>query len=202
MKQSLELQRKELNDCRAEITALKMHIEGSRSGWNLATTDVDNAQSESLEKYKEEIKSLKMQIESIKSMNTTALDSVVSLVPEKESVNLDVKVVEIHEDKNVISQPVNAVMRALDARDTQWPGTHSLDDSLDRPFDLSRGLLVVPNDGDSLENIQSVPKQGDELLIADVGQSKSENVSVEAVSEKMASSFYLISDIELETPVT
>ncbi|KAI3857729.1 hypothetical protein MKW92_041680, partial [Papaver armeniacum] len=31
LKQSLELQRQELNDCRAEITSLKMHIEGSRS---------------------------------------------------------------------------------------------------------------------------------------------------------------------------
>jgi hypothetical protein len=32
LKQAMEIQRKELNNCRVEITALEMHIEGSRSG--------------------------------------------------------------------------------------------------------------------------------------------------------------------------
>ncbi|KAM2197722.1 hypothetical protein ACFX1Q_001089 [Malus domestica] len=67
LKQSLEHQRKELNDCRAEVTALKMHIEGYRSRRNMGAADADQIQPLSLGSYKEEIKSLQMELESLKS---------------------------------------------------------------------------------------------------------------------------------------
>jgi hypothetical protein len=41
MKQSLDVQRKELNDCRAEITALKMYIEGAQSSKKLFAGNSD-----------------------------------------------------------------------------------------------------------------------------------------------------------------
>ncbi|XP_073223287.1 uncharacterized protein [Cicer arietinum] len=72
LKQSLEHQRKELNDCRAEITSLKMHIEGSLSGNNLSIREVTNVQSQSIEKYEEEIKKLKVEIELLKEKNVRA----------------------------------------------------------------------------------------------------------------------------------
>ncbi|PQQ12717.1 lisH domain and HEAT repeat-containing protein isoform X2 [Prunus yedoensis var. nudiflora] len=74
LKQSLEHQRKELNDCRAEITALKMHIEGYRSGRNMVAADADHVQSLSLERYREEVKSLQMELESLKSKHAKAPD--------------------------------------------------------------------------------------------------------------------------------
>ena len=39
LKQSSEHQRRNLNDCRAEITSLKMHIEGSRAGQYVSATE-------------------------------------------------------------------------------------------------------------------------------------------------------------------
>lgn len=54
MKQLAESQRKELNDCRAEITSLKMHIEGSRSGKLQSTSEADHAQPHSLGSFKKD----------------------------------------------------------------------------------------------------------------------------------------------------
>jgi len=54
----LENQRKELHDCRVQITNLKKHNEGFSFGNNLVVGDVDSVLPQSLEKYKEEIKKL------------------------------------------------------------------------------------------------------------------------------------------------
>lgn len=51
-----ESQRKELNDCRAEITSLKMHIEGSRSRKGMSVGCADRVQAQSSENTMEEIK--------------------------------------------------------------------------------------------------------------------------------------------------
>ena len=51
-----------LHASRVEISKLKMSIEGSSSGNNLVVTDVDNFQPESLDKYKEEINKLQMEV--------------------------------------------------------------------------------------------------------------------------------------------
>jgi len=55
-KKLLESQRKELNDCRAEITSLKMHIEGSRSGKGMSVGHADHVQAQSSGNTTEEIK--------------------------------------------------------------------------------------------------------------------------------------------------
>uniref|UniRef100_A0ACD5VLQ2 Uncharacterized protein n=2 Tax=Avena sativa TaxID=4498 RepID=A0ACD5VLQ2_AVESA len=46
LKQSLDVHRKELNDCRAEITALKMHIEGTQSSKQMSVGDTDGLTSQ------------------------------------------------------------------------------------------------------------------------------------------------------------
>ncbi|KAK9038943.1 hypothetical protein V6N11_023784 [Hibiscus sabdariffa] len=103
LKHALEHQRKELNDCRAEITSLKMQIEGSSFLQNQAATNFDSTQSQALESYKEEIKSLQMEIERLKTEKTNISDLVDSSSGEKESIQTEEKVVEMDENRNLIS---------------------------------------------------------------------------------------------------
>ncbi|CAI0451010.1 unnamed protein product [Linum tenue] len=108
LKQSLEHQRKELNDCRSEITSLKMHIEGYRSGRNVMASDTDTAETQSIEKCKEEIKILHLEIEKLKAKSTTSPESVERTDSGKESVQPEEKVVEIDEETPLISHPTDA----------------------------------------------------------------------------------------------
>lgn len=191
MKQSLERQRKELNDCRAEITALKMHIEGSHWGRNLIAGDVDHVQSQPLEKYKEEIISLQMEIERLKAKNISS-DSVNSVNSEKESAQTEEKVFEILEDKSIISHPVDASSGVVDNKVAQLQATQIVDDNMDKSKEVSQEFVLSPsNDNDALENIENVSKHNGEpqseesrLLL------KSDDSSGEVVPENMASSFY------------
>ncbi|WCJ25320.1 HEAT repeat-containing protein [Euphorbia peplus] len=104
LKQSWERQRKELNDCRAEITSLKMHIEGYRSGRSMTANDVDSNQLQSVEKYKEDIISLQMEIEKLKENVAKTRESVSSDTHKEDSLQTEEKVVEIDEDKTKMSQ--------------------------------------------------------------------------------------------------
>lgn len=186
LKQSLELQRKDLNDCRAEITALKMQIEGFRSGRLLAATEADHPQSDSIERYREEIKSLQMEIETLKSRNTNAPDSLVSISSDNEFAHASEKIVEIHEDKSAIAPPVDASPRVADSENSQSLITQIPDDSKDKSEERSQGLPVNPsNDNSFLENSESVSKLNGELPSEDSKLlPKSDNLSVEADSEK------------------
>ncbi|PON49229.1 LIS1 motif containing protein [Trema orientale] len=190
LKQSLEHQRKDLNDCRAEITALKMQIEGFRSGRNLSATDVDHTQS--LERYKEQIKSLQMEIESLKSRNSNAPDSVVSISSDRETTYASEKIVEIHEDKNVIPNPADAAPRVADGEDAQSQITQNSEDCKDKSAELSLGLLENPSsENSSSENSESVSKLNSEQMSDDSSLlPKSDNLNSEAASEKMASSLF------------
>ncbi|XP_062211606.1 uncharacterized protein LOC133912731 [Phragmites australis] len=66
LKQSLDFQRKELNDCRAEITALKMYIEGTQSSSQLFTGNSDGLKSHSIANSMEEAASLNNEDENSK----------------------------------------------------------------------------------------------------------------------------------------
>ncbi|KAH9739268.1 rab11-binding protein relch [Citrus sinensis] len=103
LKKTTEHQRRELNDCTAEITALKMHIEGSHSVRNFATTNGDVIQSQPVERYEEEIKSLLKEIERLRAKSTNASDSLGSVY--SESMQTEEKVVEVDEDKTVLAHP-------------------------------------------------------------------------------------------------
>ncbi|CAN1122658.1 RAB11-binding protein RELCH homolog [Linum perenne] len=107
LNQSLEHQRMELNDCRSEITSLKMHIEGYRSGRNTMATDAHIAESQSHEKYKEEIKLLHLEIDKLKAKCITFSESVEGATG-KDSSQPEEKVLEIDEEKSIISHPADA----------------------------------------------------------------------------------------------
>ncbi|KAM3712453.1 hypothetical protein ACJW31_01G181600 [Castanea mollissima] len=179
LKQSLEQQRKELNGCRSEITALKMHIEGSRSGRNSLANDVDHVRSQPLEKYKEEIKSLQLEIESLKAKGINASDSVYSVKSEKEFAQTEEKVVEILEDKSIISHPVDAGV--VDHNLSELLATQNFNDNTDKPEEVSQELLMSHlNDDNTSENIGNVSKQNGEPLSEESRLLKSDNLSGEA----------------------
>lgn len=81
LKQTLELQRMELNDCRSEITSLKMHIEGLRVGQTWTSGDTEPLHTDN---YKEETKSLPVEVESLKEDDAFKSSSnVINLINEE-----------------------------------------------------------------------------------------------------------------------
>ncbi|KAF2295336.1 hypothetical protein GH714_032600 [Hevea brasiliensis] len=155
LKQSWELQRKELNDCRAEITSLKMHIEGYRSGLSMIASDADSIQSQSLENYREEIISLQMEIERLKEKITKTPKSGDSNNNEEESLQTQEKVVEIDEDKTMISHPCDAV-GVLSSED----GQSLITDNTGKPEEVSSDLSTNHSNEDiHIENNQKDIKQ-------------------------------------------
>ncbi|KAM2855194.1 hypothetical protein FF1_025540 [Malus domestica] len=179
LKQSLEHQRKELNDCRAEVTALKMHIEAYRSGTNMGAADADQIQPLSLERYKEEIKSLQMELESLKSKNTKAHDFSETTNFEKESVQMEEKVVVVDEDKSVIP-PVDVESKVVEKEEDQSLAAQSFHDNTVELKEVSHEVSVgVLSDSSTLVNGDSVSKQNDEPSLGSSLHLMSENLSPE-----------------------
>lgn len=81
MKQTRETQRKELNECRAEITSLKMHIEGVRASGQFATGQSENVQSLQSDSCIDEIQSVNTASDNMKgtNSNTEISESIISL---------------------------------------------------------------------------------------------------------------------------
>ncbi|XP_045794517.1 RAB11-binding protein RELCH homolog isoform X3 [Trifolium pratense] len=167
LKQSLENQRKELNDCRAEITSLKMHMEGSLSRNNLVVMEVNNAQSQSLE-YEEEIKKLHVEIESLKEKNARAPEPGNYVGSETENLQTDDKVIEIHEDRGTISNPVDADVGAVHNEDAQSSAVQTLTENANNHEDTLPKLFDPANTNSDFENI----KNDSEL---NVGQQKEDS---------------------------
>lgn len=95
LKQSLELQRKELNECRAEITSLKMHLEGSRASRGWHTGEIEGIKSPCIDK-KEEIGFQHMETE--RTIVTKVLrDSSKSMASQGEDTQPEEKVLEMNE---------------------------------------------------------------------------------------------------------
>lgn len=188
LKQSLEHQRKELNECRAEITSLKMQIEGSRSGRHWVSGDIDHVQSQSLEKYKEEIKSLQMEIENLKAKNIIATESLDSINPENDLVPMEEKVVEIHEDRTVMSYPDDIAAVIVDNEDAQSLATKTVNDNSDKPEEVSQDLVTSSlNDNTTSEYGENLQKENGEQSPQEdsVIPLKSDILSGEPASETM-----------------
>ncbi|KAF5181624.1 Rab11-binding protein relch-like protein [Thalictrum thalictroides] len=152
LKQSLEIERTQLNDCRAEITSLKMHIEGSRSGKSQIAGDIEHVQSKSLANYTEEIKSLQMEIESLKAKSLVVRSSGVLVDCENENMQSEEKVVEIHEDNAIMSHPVNLASGVSDVKDTTSLIEQKFEDNKDRSEELMlEPPMTYTNDNSSVE---------------------------------------------------
>lgn len=77
LKQSLDHQRKELNNYRAETTSLKMPIERTRSAQHLVQSNVEQVEEQvdsvPLESYKEQIEALQMELEQLKAAKSVSI---------------------------------------------------------------------------------------------------------------------------------
>ncbi|GMP28336.1 hypothetical protein CsSME_00003928 [Camellia sinensis var. sinensis] len=187
LKQFLDHQRKELNDCRAEITSLKMHIEGCRSGWNLAAGDIEHMQSQTLESYREEIKLLHKEIETLKGTKFVATESVESNNHDTEFTETKDKVVVFHEN-NAVSSPVEITSGVLETVGAQSLANQTSDDTSDKPETVpGETLLSSSNDNNgAIESAEHVPKNDGELLLEDNGLLlKSDSRGSEPGPEKM-----------------
>lgn len=164
-----------------------MHIEGSGSGQNMVATDVD--QSLSLEKYKDEVKSLQMELEILRSK----IANVDSTQAGKESMQMEEKVVVMDEEKSIIQHPDDAITKVVKEAD------HSIaDDNLITPKDVSEEYSVDPSNGSgALTNGGSVCKQKDvsEPSTSSMLHPTTEDHSAEIISEKRASFLYLLSSL-------
>ncbi|KAH9739261.1 rab11-binding protein relch [Citrus sinensis] len=184
LKKTTEHQRRELNDCTAEITALKMHIEGSHSVRNFATTNGDVIQSQPVERYEEEIKSLLKEIERLRAKSTNASDSLGSVY--SESMQTEEKVVEVDEDKTVLAHPSVEVVNSEDAQSlaTQTPDNNTAK----QPNEVLQGESTSSlKENIASENSENVPNLNDESPLKDSGLPlQSDNASLEAASDKMA----------------
>lgn len=191
LKQSLEHQRKELNDCRSEITSLKIHIEGSHLGNNVIVSDGNNVQSESLEKYKEEIKKLQMENKRWREKNITAPEPGNFVGSENENLQTDDKVIEIHEDQGAISNPVDVALTVANNEDIQSPVIQTLNQFADKHEDKLPELFNPAITNSAFENIKNVSEQNVGHQAEDTSSLvKSDSVNDEAISERTASSFH------------
>ncbi|KAF9595015.1 hypothetical protein IFM89_036033 [Coptis chinensis] len=191
LKQSLELERKELNNCRAEITSLKMHIEGSRSSKNWVIGDIEHLQSQSLENYKEEIKSLQMEIDSLKAEKSVARSPLESIICVNHNLELEEKVVEIHEDNAIMSHPVELASSVSDIENTKPQASQIFEDNRDSPEEVSiERPMDSANDNSTVESVGSTYEcdsgivPNDSVLAVKTGQSSepiSEKVGLETI---------------------
>ncbi|KAG5527992.1 hypothetical protein RHGRI_028804 [Rhododendron griersonianum] len=184
LKQSLERQRKELNDCRAEITSLKMHIEGSRSGRSLLAGDSEHMQSGSLDNYKEEIKLLQKEIESLKTRKYIMEKS---NNDDSELIEIKDKVVDVQED-NAVMSPVEITSGVPETVGVQALENENSDDTSDKPEALTGETLVIfPNgNGGAIGSAENIHEHDGESLPVDNGQPlKSDSLGIESAREKI-----------------
>lgn len=182
----MENQRKELNDSRVEISNLKMHIKGFGSRDNLAINDVDNVLPDSLNKYKEEIKKLQMEIERLKEKNRGTPEHGNLGSSENEPTQTEDKVIEMNEDQG-------ATLDVVHDEDAHSPALQTLNEFADKHTDSQLELFNPAHTNTVSENIghvsqQNARKQGGDMRL----HVKTEGINDKAISEKTASPFYLI----------
>lgn len=162
-----------------------MHIEGSHSVRNFATTNGDVIQSQPVERYEEEIKSLLKEIERLRAKSKNASDSLGSVY--SESMQTEEKVVEVDEDKTVLAHPSVEVVNSEDAQSlaTQTPDNNTAK----QPNEVLQGESTSSlKENIASANSENVPNLNDESPLKDNGLPlQSDNASLEAASDKMAS---------------
>ena len=175
----MELQRKELNECRAEITSLKMHIEGARAGGNWTTGESENVQSLQTGNHMDEVRSVHTETENTKEMNSTAdnLESTISLIDDTLPME---KVVEMNEG-TVLPNFIEPLSGSSVGNDENQPlgqdGTEHSNITSDHLINSSNGN--VESTDNAYDGLSKAPP-GDVVLIH-----KSESPKRETTSEKM-----------------
>ncbi|KAM7255603.1 hypothetical protein ACFE04_008501 [Oxalis oulophora] len=172
LKQAWEHQRKELNDSRAEITALKLLIEGSCPGEALAASKADITQSQNLESYREEIKTLQMEIERLKAENMNAPHSNNFA---RDSIITEEKIIDLDHDKTIISHqsPTN-VTTISETKNIQSMSTPIFDEKRDDNNSMVEKIFQekLKNslaDTSTFEDTATPAKKNDQLPLVESG---------------------------------
>ncbi|WOH10287.1 hypothetical protein DCAR_0729754 [Daucus carota subsp. sativus] len=131
LKQSLDHQRKELNDYRAETTSLKMHIERTQSGQFLVQSNVEQVESLSLESYKEQLEALQKEIEQLKAA-TSVPNFVIPVSHKDERTEANDDVVKLPERD------------ATKSSDQVLGGSLEREDNQSVSLDMSPGISIAP----------------------------------------------------------
>lgn len=183
LKKTLESQRTELNDCRAEITSLKMHIEGAQSGKFLLASDKALFPSLSFTRPDKEKEILQNEIEMSKAKNLMNMESMESVKPEEVSDG------PAHNDEepqwvNDNIGPIVGQLADLDNENTQLLTAHDSDDANSKSEKLLQELLSSSGGNEHTEKREnSIGDNGTEGLTTN-----SDNLDPELNAEKMASS--------------
>lgn len=178
LKQSSEHQRRNLNDCRAEITSLKMHIEGSRAGHYVSANEGDLLQSQPVENVEKQISSLPEEVEkpAIEKDGSLLLES--SISAEKGHTQIEDGLVE-EEVKNIIPDQREV---AAEASNVSYKALNS---TLGNKKEVSNYMLSPSNGNFSPRDLESILKM--DSGIGRGSNSKSENANGEIASEEMVS---------------
>lgn len=195
MKQSLDSQRQELNECRAEITSLKMHIEGARSGRNFVASDLEGVDLPSADSCREEIKVLQNEIQRLK----LAADSLNSESPEnmnEEARNTHPEnEVEKSSDHNIFDDSTGVSSGDLVTADSQLLMTQTSADTNTKPEEVVE-VSLDNGIGDKSENVLKhageLPSEAEGLIL------KPDSLLVESNAQKIVSSLrYIHGDVYL-----
>lgn len=168
LKQSLVSQRKELNDCTAEITSLKMRIEGARAGCDLMSSDSNNVQLRSLESYMEEIQLLQNEIEKLKGLNALNTVSVEYRKKVKGDGDAENGVDKLSKNNNV--EPSLAVSpEDLESGDSASQLAVIQDESINTEKRSEEVSLISSNDNGILVNAENFLKDNQESPVETTG---------------------------------
>lgn len=191
LKQLLDKQRKELNECRVEITSLKMHVEGARFGRKVIPSDAEQVDSGSLQHYKEQIEVLRKELELLKATKSFASDFVEPANHENVTMDMNDDVVKLHES-DVIKSSSDAPPESLASEDSQSGTIDTLDQTSNEP---TKGLeeIAVSSVKESLltDKAENAPIHGGEPPCSDIGLLlKPDDLGGELNSEKMVCYFH------------
>ncbi|KAL4180966.1 hypothetical protein AMTRI_Chr12g234990 [Amborella trichopoda] len=186
LKQSLELKRKELNDSRAEITSLKMHIEGSQASRRWVGRGDDQLQTSYVDDYKAEIERLQMELDILRGKRSNRQSSLEFPDQLNEDDHLEERVVEILEDKTMMSHSENPISDVVEAEVAECYSSfnNKCDESsagVDEPPVSSFGHGTVNNNGTIFKDDPGAPS-GDCATLVKLG-----NDNVETASERVGS---------------
>lgn len=177
LKQSSEHQRRILNDCRAEITSLKMHIEGSRAGQYVSANGDDPVKLQSEENFEEQISSLSEEVEKPTVQKDGGLISESSILAEKGHIQTEDDLV-VEEVRNIIADQREVAAEASNI-------SYANNSTLENQKEVSNYLLSPSNGNFSPGDLGSILKV--DPGIGRGSNSKSDNANGEAASEEMAS---------------
>lgn len=162
-----------------------MHIEGSLSGKNILAGDVDSLQSQTLDKYKDEIQSLQLEIESLKAKEVVTTHSLESNDSLREET-----VIEIHEDKGMPSQPIEVSSETGDCSDVHSLAPQAAGGDSSKAQEVSQPVSTVNSNYNGTCSVgNGGSKQNGEIPAMDNGLLvKSDELNGEAITSKMVGS--------------